>query len=120
MDKYKLGEMEQRFAQLIWKNEPVTSRTLTQLCEEEFQWKRTTTYTMLRRLCERELFENDSGEVSSLISEEDFKAAQGEEFLKTTFSGSLPQLFAAFTRLNKLSEEEISQIQNLIDEYKED
>ncbi|MDD2235044.1 MAG: BlaI/MecI/CopY family transcriptional regulator [Desulfitobacteriaceae bacterium] len=119
MEQYKLGEMEQRFADLIWEHEPVSSRTLTELCAEAFNWKRTTTYTMLKRLCERELFQNQSGMVSALMSKNDFLAGQGEQFLNDTFDGSLPQFFAAFTRRNKLSKKEISEIQRLIDEHEE-
>ena len=120
MEQYKLGDMEQRFADLIWENEPISSRTLTELCAEAFNWKRTTTYTMLKRLCERELFQNQSGMVSALMSKNDFLAGQGEQFLNDTFDGSLPQFFAAFTRRNKLSKKEISEIQRLIDEHKEE
>ncbi|HBR01573.1 MAG TPA: BlaI/MecI/CopY family transcriptional regulator [Ruminiclostridium sp.] len=119
MEQYKLGEMEQRFAELIWDHEPVSSRTLTELCAEAFDWKRTTTYTMLRRLCDRGLFQNQNGTVSALLSKSDFQAGQGEQFLNDTFDGSLPQFFAAFTRRNKLSEKEINEIQRLIDEHKE-
>jgi predicted transcriptional regulator len=105
---------------LIWKHEPVSSRTLTELCAKAFDWKRSTTYTMLRRLCDRGLFQNKSGTVTSLMSEADFRAGQGEEFLNETFEGSLPQFFAAFTRRNKLSEKEIIEIQRLIDKHKEE
>jgi BlaI family penicillinase repressor len=119
MEPFKLGEMEQRFAELIWDHEPVSSRTLTELCAEAFDWKRTTTYTMLRRLCDRGLFQNDKGTVSALMSRSDFQAGQGEQFLNETFDGSLPQFFAAFTRRKKLSNKEIVEIQRLIDEHKE-
>ena len=119
MEKYKLGEMEQKFADLIWENEPISSRRLTELCEKAFSWKRTTTYTMLKRLCERELFQNDSGTVSSLMSKSEFGAAQGEQFLTETFDGSLPRFLAAFTRRKKLSEKEIKEIQKLIDDHRE-
>lgn len=120
MDPYKLGELEEQFAQLIWKHEPVSSRTLTEICAKAFNWKRTTTYTMLRRLCDRELFQNINGTVTSLMSEADFRAGQGEQFLIETFEGSLPQFFAAFTRRNKLSKKEIHEIQQLINEHKEE
>ena len=119
MEKYKLGEMEQKFADLIWANEPVSSRTLTELCEKAFSWKRTTTYTMLKRLCEREIFQNESGTVTSLMSKSEFGAAQGEQFLTETFDGSLPRFLAAFTRRKKLSEKEIKEIQKLIDDHRE-
>ena len=119
MEKYKLGEMEQKFADLIWENEPISSRALTELCEKAFSWKRTTTYTMLKRLCEREIFQNESGTVTSLMSKSEFGAAQGEQFLTETFDGSLPRFLAAFTRRKKLSEKEIKEIQKLIDDHRE-
>lgn len=111
--------MEQRFADLIWANEPVSSRTLTELCEKEFSWKRTTTYTMLKRLCDRKIFENNGGTVMELMSKEEFGAAQGEQFLEDAFNGSLPQFLAAFTRRKKLTTKEIADIQSLIDNHKE-
>lgn len=120
MEQYKLGEMEQKFADMIWANEPVSSRTLTELCEKEFAWKRTTTYTMLKRLCERKLFENNNGTVTALMSKNEFGAAQGEQFLSEAFAGSLPQFLAAFTRRKKLNASEIEEIQQLIDGYKEE
>ena len=119
MEKYKLGEMEQKFADLIWENEPESSRALTELCEKAFSWKRTTTYTMLKRLCERAIFQNESGTVTSLMSKSEFGAAQGEQFLTETFDGSLPRFLAAFTRRKKLSEKEIKEIQKLIDDHRE-
>lgn len=119
MEKYKLGEMEQRFADLIWDNEPIKSRELTELCSKEFDWKRTTTYTMLKRLCDRKIFENNNGTVISLMTKDDFLAGQGELFLEESFEGSLPRFITTFTRRKKLSDSEIQEIQRLIDEYKE-
>ncbi|MEA3422541.1 MAG: BlaI/MecI/CopY family transcriptional regulator, partial [Bacillota bacterium] len=97
MEKYKLGEMEQRFANLIWEKAPVKTRDLIALCAEEFNWKRTTTYTMLKRLCDRQIFVNDNGEVKILLEKENFLAEKGEEFLEETFEGSLPRFLSAFT-----------------------
>ena len=119
MEQYKLREMEQKFADMIWANEPVSSRALTELCEAEFSWKRTTTYTMLKRLCDRGIFANNSGTVTALMSKAEFGAAQGEQFLKDAFNGSLPQFLAAFTRRKKLTAKEIADIQRLIDNHKE-
>ena len=119
MEPYKLGEMEQRFADLIWQRAPVSSGELVKLCEAQLSWKKSTTYTMLKRLCDRGLFENRKGIVVALITQEDFLAFQGEQFLTETFDGSFPQFFAAFTRRNRLSEKEIAEIQRLIDEHKE-
>ncbi|MEG2213968.1 MAG: BlaI/MecI/CopY family transcriptional regulator, partial [Clostridiales bacterium] len=98
MEQYKLGEMEKRFADIIWEHEPLSSRALTELCSEALSWKRTTTYTMLKRLCDRNIFKNQGGTVVALMSKQEFQDAQGEQFLNETFDGSLPQFVAAFTR----------------------
>ncbi|MBQ6930139.1 MAG: BlaI/MecI/CopY family transcriptional regulator [Oscillospiraceae bacterium] len=119
MEKYKLGEMEMAFAQIIWNNAPVSSGELVKICEKELNWKKSTTYTMLKRLCQREIFENDNGTVKVLITKDEFKAAQSEEFIEETFGGSLPMFLTAFTKRNKLSAKEIEEIKNLIDSYKE-
>ena len=119
MEQYKLGEMEQKFAELIWEKAPVGTGELTKLCETAFQWKRTTTYTMLKRLCDRGIFANESGTVVVKISREEFQGAQGELFLQETFGGSLPRFLAAFSRRKKLSEKEIASLKKLIEEYEE-
>ncbi|MCM1150296.1 MAG: BlaI/MecI/CopY family transcriptional regulator [Butyricicoccus sp.] len=116
MNEYRLGAMETRFAQLIWEREPVSSGELVKLCEKELCWKKSTTYTMLRRLCERGIFKNEGGSVSALMSEQDFAALQSEKFVEETFDGSLPRFIAAFTSRNRLSEQEIAELQRLIDE----
>ena len=120
MEQFKLGEMEQKFADIIWENAPIGSRELTQLCEKAFAWKRTTTYTMLKRLCDRGLFVNESGTVSVLMAKEEFQAAQGEQFINETFDGSLPRFLAAFSRRKKLSDKEILELKKLIDTYEEE
>lgn len=119
MEKYKLGEMETAFAEIIWNNAPVTSGELVKICEKELEWKKSTTYTMLKRLCQRGIFENENGTVKILITRDEFKAAQSEEFISETFGGSLPMFLTAFTKHNKLSAKEIEEIKNLIDNYKE-
>jgi predicted transcriptional regulator len=119
MEKYKLGEMEEKFANIIWDKAPIKIRDLIEVCAQEFEWKRTTTYTMLKRLCEREIFKNDKGLVIVLMEKEDFLAEKGEEFLEESFEGSLPKFLTAFTRRKKLSNKEIQEIQRLIDEYTE-
>lgn len=116
MAEYKLGAVETRFAELIWRHAPIASGALVKLCERELGWKKSTTYTMLKRLCQRGLFQNQDGTVTALISREEFAARQSEEFLEESFSGSLPQFLAAFTRRKKLSEQEIAALQRLIDE----
>lgn len=119
MDQYKLGEMEKKFADLIWNHAPIVTRALTELCQREFSWKRTTTYTMLGRLCERGIFQNRDGTVTALMTKAEFGAAQGEQFLSEAFDGSLPQFLAAFTRRKKLTDREIHEIQRLIDAHEE-
>ena len=120
MNPYKLGEMEEKFANLIWDHAPIPSGQLVKLCEEAFHWKRTTTYTMLKRLCLRKLFVNQDGLVQTIMTREDFQAAQGEQFLNETFHGSLPCFLTAFSRRKKLSRQEIEELQKMIDNYKED
>jgi len=120
MTDYKLGEIEQRFAELIWTHEPVSSGELVKLSQEALDWKKSTTYTILRRLCQRGLFQNQDGIVTSLVSRAEFDAVQSERFVDETFAGSLPAFLAAFTRRKKLSEAEIAQLQQLIAAQKED
>ena len=119
MEDVKLGAVESRFAGLIWANEPLHSRDLVKLCEAELNWKKPTTYTVLRKLCERGLFRNEKGMVSSVISREEFYAMQSEKFVEETFEGSLPAFLAAFTARKALSTEEIAQIRAMIDGYGE-
>ena len=115
MTEYKLGEVESRFADLIWSNEPLSTRRLTELAQEHLNWKRTTTYTILKRLCDRGLFQNQSGTVTSLVHREEFYAMQSEKFVEETFAGSLPAFVAAFGSRKKLSDSDIDQLQKLID-----
>lgn len=118
--KYKLGEMEENFAELIWEHVPVRSGELVRLCEDAFAWKRTTTYTMLKRLCERGLFANENGLVVTLMSREEFRGARGEQFLEENFEGSLPLFVASFVRRKKLKDEEVRMLKDLIDSYEEE
>ena len=113
---WRMGKMETRFAEIIWANEPISSGELVKLCRQQLEWKKSTTYTMLRRLCERGIFKNENGTVSALMSEGDFAALQSEKLVEETFDGSLPRFLTAFTSRNKLSEQEIAELQRLIDE----
>ena len=115
MAEYKLGEIESIFADIIWDNEPLSSRRLAELALERLEWKRTTTYTILKRLCDRELFQNEGGTVTSLVSREEFYARQSEMFVEETFHGSLPAFLAAFGSRKKLSDSEIDELQKVID-----
>ena len=114
----KLGVVETHFADLIWDNEPISSGELVKLCEQELSWKKSTTYTILRRLCERGIFQNIKGTVTSRISKDEFNAAQSEKFVEETFDGSLPKFLAAFSMRKKLSNEEINELQKFIDEMR--
>ena len=118
MPDTKLGVVETHFADLIWNNEPISSGELVKLCEKELSWKKSTTYTILRRLCERGIFQNTNGVVTSLISKDEFNAAQSEKFVEETFNGSLPKFLAAFSTRKKLSDSEIEELKRLIDEMR--
>ena len=115
MADYHLGEVESIFADIIWKNEPLTSRHLAELAEETLSWKRTNTQTVMKRLCDRGLFQNQGGTVTSLVSREEFYARQSEQFVEDTFQGSLPAFLAAFGSRKKLSDAEIDELQKIID-----
>lgn len=115
MIEARLGEVESRFADIIWNNEPLSSRRLAELAQERLNWKRTTTYTVLKRLCDRELFQNKDSIVTSLVSREEFYARQSEQFVEETFQGSLPAFLAAFGSRKKLSDAEIEELQKVID-----
>ena len=116
MSELRMGAIESRFADMIWQNEPITSPELVKLAAKELDWKKSTTYTVLKRLCERGIFQNNDGTVTSLISKEDFYAVQSEKFVEETFSGSLPAFLAAFTTRKKLSDAEINELQELINQ----
>lgn len=116
MGDWRLGTVEARFANIIWEHEPLTSAELIQLAEKELNWKRTTMYTVLKRLCDRGIFQNQKGTVSSLISREKFYALQSKEFVEESFGGSLPAFLTAFAAGKKLSETEIDLLQKLIDQ----
>lgn len=111
---WKLGKMETRFAELIWANAPISSGELVRLCQEELEWKKSTTYTMLRRLCQRGVFENREGTVTALLSREEVLARQSEAFLEENFQGSLPRFLAAFTARKPLSDQEVRELEALI------
>lgn len=115
MENRKLGVVETRFAELIWAHAPIASGDLVKLCLQELEWKKSTTYTVLKKLCEQGLFQNDGGVVSVIVSREDFFAMQSEQFVEEHFDGSLPAFMAAFTARKQLSEKEIAEIRRMID-----
>ncbi len=119
MNDYQMGAVESKFANIIWENEPISSAELVKKSEELFKWKKSTTYTVLKRLCEKGIFQNAKGTVTSLISKQDFYAVQSEKFVDETFNGSLPAFLAAFTARKALTAEEVAELQRMVDEYKE-
>ena len=118
MDESKLGTVESRFADIIWQNAPIGSGELVKLCLTELGWKKSTTYTMLRRLCQRGLFENRDSVVHTLVTREEFYARQSQQFVEETFQGSLPAFLAAFTSKKELSDDDVAQLQQLIDRHR--
>lgn len=115
----RLGAVESRFADILWENEPLKTSELIKICAEELNWKRTTTYTVLKRLSDRGLFENNGGVVSAKIKRDEFYLKQGESLVDEAFNGSLPAFLAAFTSNKKLSKEDVAEIKRLIDSYEE-
>lgn len=117
MNNNKLGAVESHFADIVWENEPLTTSELIKICEKELNWKRTTTYTVLKRLSDRGIFQYIDGVVSAKITRDEFYSIQSKNFVDEVFNGSLPAFITAFTSKKKLSKEEISEIKNLIDSY---
>ena len=118
MADIKLGVVETRFAEIIWANEPLTTAALVKLCAEELRWKRTTTYTVLKKLCEKGIFRTENSTVTSVISKQEFEGLQSEQFVEETFHGSLPAFLAAFGTRKKLTDQEIDEMKKLIEEMR--
>ena len=113
--KYELGEVQKQFAEIVWEKEPVGSGELVKICDKKFGWKKSTTYTVLKKLCEKGIFQNIGGMVTSIISKTEFYAATSEQFVEETFGGSLPAFIAAFASSKQLTKEEIKEIRALMD-----
>lgn len=120
MRMYQMGPVETRFAEIIWQHEPLPSAQLAAYSLEALGWKKTTSYTVLRRLCDKGLFQNEAGSVRSLISRQDYAALQSERFVDEAFSGSLPAFVAAFTTRRNLTADEAAQLRALVAQYEED
>jgi predicted transcriptional regulator len=119
MNDLRLGEIESRFAEIIWKNEPLSSAGLALFAEKELGWKKTTSYTVLKRLCAKGIFQNSNGQVTSLIKKDKYYSLKSERFVDESFGGSLPAFLTAFTNGKPLSQEEIKEIKKIISEYEE-
>ena len=120
MEEMKLGLVEAHFADIVWQNAPLSTKELVALCEKELKWKRTTTYTVLKKLCERGIFLTENSTITALISREEFYAIQSEKFVEDTFDGSLPAFIAAFASRKPLSDGELEEIRRMIDAYKKE
>lgn len=119
MDKLNLCESEYRFASIVWENEPLGSGELVKLCNEKLGWKKSTTYTVLKKLCKRDILKNENATVSSIVKQEQVQKFESEQFLSKTFNGSLPQFIASFMSNRKLTKAEATELKKLIDSYKE-
>lgn len=119
MEDYQLGVVESRFADLVWEREPLTTRELAQLCGERLHWKRTTTYSVLKKLCEKGLFKLENRMVTALVSRAEYQAYRSERFVAEAFQGSLPAFVLAFGSRRKLSQEEVEELQKIIDSFQE-
>lgn len=120
MNDYQMGVVESRFADIIWENEPISSAELCKRSEELLKWKKSTTYTVLKRLCDKGIFQNNKGTVTSLISKQEFYSVQSERFVEETFAGSLPAFLTAFTARKNLTPEEIAHLRKMVAEFEED
>ena len=118
MEPPKIFESEYRFCRILWEHQPIKSKELVKLCQEQLGWKPTTTYTVIKRLSERGVVKNENTVVSALVSQEEVQAAQVDEMMEKTFDGSLPAFIAAFSRNRKVSPEEIDQVQAMIDRFR--
>ncbi len=116
MEELRLGVVETHFADIVWANAPMTTRRLVELCAEELNWKRPTTYTVLRKLCERGIFKMENSTVTVLIDRDEFFAIRGEQFVDNAYEGSLPAFIAAFTTRKQLTAEEVEEIKKLVDQ----
>lgn len=116
---YVMTEAEMQLAQIIWEREPLHSGELVKLAAERLNWKKSTTYTVLRKICENEIFQNKDTVVTSLMSSEEYARKKGERYLAENYNGSLPGFVAAFLKRKKLSKKEIEELSQLIEEYKD-
>lgn len=115
MSTPKIYESEYRFCLILWEHQPVRSKELVRLCQEQLGWKSTTTYTVIKRLSERGVVKNENSMVTALVSKDAVQASELEEFVEKTFEGSLPAFIAAFTKHQKLTDADIDEVQAMID-----
>lgn len=118
MKIYKLTEREEEFADIIWQNEPIASGDLVKLAEDEMDWKKSTTYTVLKKLCQKGIFKNEDAIVSSILTKDEYNAKRSDKFVEDTFGGSLPKFLTAFIAGKKISDSQAEELKRLIDEHK--
>ena len=119
MDELKLCESDYRFMSIIWENEPLSSRALVDLCSKHLGWKKSTTYTLLKKMCEKSFAQNNESTICSLVPKNKVQAFASEHFVEHTFQGSLPGFLASFLGGKTISEQEAMELKRLIDEHKE-
>ena len=117
MNFYQMGEIESRFAEIIWQKEPISSTELSRLALCEFGWKKSTVYTVIKRLCDKGIFKNEKGTVFSLVTKDEYYRHKSEAFISENFGGSLPAFLTAFTNGKKLSEKEVFALRELLNKY---
>ena len=120
MTDMTMGAVESRFASLIWNNEPITAAELARLADRELKWKKTTAYTALKRLCEKGIFRNDGGTVTSVLTREEYQTRQSRRFLDENWGGSIPSFLAAFTKPGRLSRKDLEDIRKMLDDYEKE
>ena len=120
MENMELGEVQLRFAELVWHYAPLPSGELVKICQRELNWKKPTTYTVLRKLCEKGLFKNENFLFSFVLPPSQFSAAKSAQFVEDAFDGSLPAFITAFTSRKKLSAAEVEEIQQMIDTFRKE
>ena len=120
MVNYELGVVQERFADLAWAHEPIASGELVKICERELNWKKPTTYTVLRKLCEKGLLQNVDGIVTSRVPREEFYSAKSAQIVADSFQGSLPAFVAAFISRKHLTAQEADEIQSMIDAFRKE
>lgn len=116
MGDYKLADAEAKFADIIWEREPLASPELVKICEKEMNWKKSTTYTVLKKLCEKGIFRNENAMVSAVLSKEEFYGRQSRKYVEDVFEGSLPRFLTAFCEGKKLTAREVEEMQKFINE----
>jgi len=116
MEQYKLFDAEHKFVSLIWENEPVNSTALVQLCNEKLGWKKSTTYTVLRKLCDRGILKNEDAVVASLVKREEVQKYESETLIEKAFNGSLPKFLTAFLDGKRLTSKDAAALKTIIEQ----